>query len=153
MRKLFLACVSVLALGACTEQPSAPTTEAASTAPALTRTGYRAGSPANTTSAFDGTYNPGPVKNMSKGNALPRAGEGVANSNCPDYTASRLVIANGLARFDVLNIRFEGYVTPEGSLAMRTGVGQRFEGRINPLGVVSGRVIGACVYHASWQKT
>lgn len=153
MRKLFLACVPVLALAACTEQPPASTTEAASTAPALTRTGYRAGSPANTTTAFDGTYSPGPVQNISKGNALPRAGEGVSNSNCPNYTASALVIAKGLARFDVLNITFEGYVTPQGSLAMRTGVGQRFEGQINPQGVITGRVIGACVYQASWQKS
>jgi hypothetical protein len=64
---------------------------------------------------------------MSSGSALPGAGEG--SSNCPNYTASPLTISNGFAQFDVLNIRFQGYVTPQGSLAMRTGVGQKFEGK------------------------
>ena len=63
-----------------------------------------------------------------------------------------MIISTGLAQFDVLNIRFQGYVTPQGSLEMRTGVGQHFEGRINPQRVITGRVIGTCVYDASWQK-
>ena len=114
-------------------------------------TSYAAGSAANTTTAFDGTYSPGAVRNVSKGNALPGGGENV--SDCPNYTASPIVISNGLAQFDVLNIRFQGYVTPQGALAMRTGVGQRFEGQIDPQGVINGRVIGACVYDASWRRS
>lgn len=150
MQKLFLGCV--LALAACAGQPSATqTTEAAPAVQALTPTSYVAGSAADTTTAYDGTYSPGPVQNMSKGAALPRAGEGF--SNCPHYAASPLVISSGLAQFDVLNIRFQGYVTPQGALAMRTGVGQRFEGRIDLQGAINGRVIGACVYDASWQRT
>lgn len=150
LRKLFPVCL--FALAACAGQPSpTQTTGAAPASQALTPTSYVAGSAANTTTTFDGTYSPGTVQNMSKGNALPRAGEGV--SNCPHYTASPLVISNGLAQFDVLNIRFQGYVTPQGSLAMRTGVGQKFEGRIDPQGLVSGRVIGACVYDANWQRS
>jgi hypothetical protein len=149
MRIVLPAFLSILALAACTAQPSPqPTTGAA---PALTPTSYAAGSAANTTTAFDGTYSPGPVRNMSAGSALPGGGEG--SSSCPNYSASPVVISNGLAQFDVLNIRFQGYVTPQGSLAMRTGVGQRFEGQIDPQGVIHGRVIGACVYEASWRRS
>jgi len=87
---------------------------------------------------------------MSAGSALPGGGEG--SSSCPNYTAPPLTIANGLAQFDVQHIRFQGYVTPGGALAMRTGVGQRFEGQIDAQNVLKGRVIGACVYDATWHK-
>jgi hypothetical protein len=150
MKALFPAWMALLALVACAEQSSPPTAGAAPGAGPLTVASYAAGSAANTTTVFDGTYSPGPVQNLSKGSALPGGGEG--SSNCPNYTASPLVVSNGLAQFDVLNIRFQGYVTPQGSLTMRTGVGQRFEGQVNPQGAITGRVIGACVYAASWRK-
>ena len=79
--------------------------------------------------AFDGTWIGGPVHNMSAGSALPGGGEG--SSSCPNYAAPPLTIFNGLAQLDVQNIRFQGYVTPQGALAMRTGVGQRFEDQID----------------------
>jgi hypothetical protein len=132
MRGLLLACIALFASVACTPQPSTPPTTGA--APVLTPASYAAGSAANTTTAFDGTYNPGPE----------------SSSSCPNYTASSLVVSNGLAQFDVPNMRFQGYVTPQGSLAMRTGAGQRFEGQINSQGVITGRVIGACAYQGSW---
>src|SRR5215469_4017020 len=148
MKLSLLLCVSVLAVCGCGAQQSSPT--GAATGP-MTPTSYAAGSAANTTTAFDGTYGFGAAQNISRGNALPGGGENF--STCPNYTASPLVISNGLAQFDVLNIRFQGYITPQGSLAMRTGVGQKFEGQINPQSVISGRVIGACVYDASWRKS
>lgn len=135
-------------VAACTPQPSQPSASGA--APAPTPASYVAGSAANTTTAFDGTYSSESVRNVTQGSALPAGGEGF--TACPNYTASPLVISNGLAQFDVLNIRFQGYVTPQGSLTMRTGVGQRFEGQVNPQGVTV-RVIGACAYEASWRKS
>jgi hypothetical protein len=36
---------------------------------------------------------------------------------------------------------------------MRTGVDQRFEGQIDAQNVLKGRVIGACVYDATWHKS
>src|SRR5215831_17009409 len=54
---------------------------------------------------------------------------------------------------DVINVRFQDYVTPQGALAMRTGAGQRFEGQIDPQNVLRGRVIGACVYDATWRRS
>jgi len=148
MKGPVLAYLSVFALVACTPPSTPPAVGAAS---GLTPTSYAAGSAANTTAVFDGTYTFSGVQNMSKGSALPGAGEG--SSSCPNYTASPLVISNGLAQFDVLNIRFQGYVTPQGVLEMRTGVGQHFEGQVNPQGVIAGRSIGACVYDASWRKS
>jgi hypothetical protein len=101
---------------------------------------------------FDGTYAGSSIANMSQGNALPNASEG--SSNCPNYpTPPPVTISNGLAQLDVLNLRFQGYVTPQGALAMRSGAGQRFEGQIDPQFVLRGRVIGACVYDAAWQKS
>jgi hypothetical protein len=64
-----------------------------------------------------------------------------------------VTISNGLGQLDVLNLRFQGYVTPQGALPMRSGVGQRFEGQIDPQKVMRGRVIGTCVYDATWRKS
>jgi len=138
----------ILAISGCAQQQPAP--PAMATSP-ITPTSYAAGSAANTTTAFDGMWTGGAVRNMSAGSALPGGGEG--SSSCPNYTAPPLTISNGLAQFDVQNIRFQGYVTPQGALAMRTGVGQRFEGQIDAQNVLKGRVIGACVYDASWHKS
>ena len=147
MKTTLLACMLALAMVACTAQTTSPTTTGA----VLTPASYVAGSAANTTAAFDGTYSFESVRNVTQGAALPGGGEGA--TACPNYTASPVVISNGLAQFDVLNIRFQGYVTPQGLLAMRTGVGQRFEGQVNPQGVITGRVIGACAYEGTWRKS
>ena len=148
MKHSFLLYVSILAIVGCAQQQPAP--PATATGP-ITPTSYAAGSAANTTTAFDGTWIGGTVHNMSAGSALPGGGEG--SSSCPNYAAPPLTISNGLAQFDVQNIRFQGYVTPQGALAMRTGVGQRFEGQIDAQNALKGRVIGACVYDATWHKS
>ena len=148
MKRSFLLYLSILAIIGCAQQQPAP--PATATGP-ITPTSYVAGSAANTTTAFDGTWTGGLVHNMSAGSALPGAGEGSAS--CPNYAAPPLTISNGLAQFDVQNIRFQGYVTPQGALAMRTGVGQKFEGQIDAQNVLKGRVIGACVYDATWHKS
>jgi hypothetical protein len=64
-----------------------------------------------------------------------------------------LTISNGLAQLDVINVRFQGYVTPQGAPAMLTGAGQRFEGQIDSQNMLKGRVIGACVYDAAWRRS
>jgi hypothetical protein len=153
-KALSLAYMSLFAMVvACTPQPSMVTTRTAPPS-APTPASYAAGSAANTTTAFDGTYNPASVQNISQGNALAGAGGGGANTaNCPNYTASPLVISNGLAEFQVLYLRFQGYVTPQGSLEMSSGQGQHFSGQINPQGVITGRATGACAYNVSWQKS
>ena len=147
MKRTFLLSVPILAIIGCAQQQAAPPATATGS---ITPTSYAAGSAASTTTAFDGTWVGGPVHNMSAGNALPAGGEG--SSSCPHYAAPPLTISNGLAQFDVQTIRFQGYVTPQGALAMRTGVGQKFEGQIDAQNVLKGRVIGACVYDVMWQK-
>ena len=132
MKGLLLACIALVAVVACTPQPSMPPTTGA--APALTPASYADGWAANTTTAFDATYLPGPE----------------SSSSCPNYKSSPMVISNGLAQFDVPNMRFQGYVTPQGSLAMRTGAGHSFEGQVNSQGVITGRVTGPCAYRGSW---
>ena len=148
MKYPFLLCVIITAIAACaTQQPTPPATAGGP----ITPTSYAAGSAANTTTAFDGTWIGGAVSNMSAGSALPAGGEGV--SSCPNYAAPNLTISNGLAQLDVINVSFQGYVTPQGALAMRTGAGQRFEGQIDAQNVLRGRVIGACVYDAMWRRS
>ena len=148
MKRFLLLCVCILAIVGCATQQPGPSATATG---AITPTSYAIGSATNTTTAFDGTWIGGPVSNMSAGSALPSGGEG--SSSCPNYAAPNLTISNGLAQLDVINVRFQGYVTPQGALAMRTGVGQRFEGQIDAKNVLRGRVIGACVYDATWRRS
>jgi hypothetical protein len=148
MKHSILLSVSVLAVGGCAPQQYAPPV---ATGPA-TPTSYAAGASGNTTSAFDGMYVGKAITNMSAGSSLSNAAEGSAS--CPNYPVPPPVtVSNGLGQLDVLNLRFQGYVTPQGALQMRSGVGQRFEGQIDPQYVLRGRVVGACVYDATWQRS
>jgi len=153
MRNSLPACFLVLAFVGCVaQQPPPPTTAATAPAQAVTPTTYAAGSAQNTTTAFDGTYTFTSVQNISRGGgSLRPEGEGF---KCPDYTASHITISGGLAQFDVRNtILFQGYVTPQGILTMRTGVGQQFDGQIDPQGMIHGRVTGGCAYEATWHRS
>jgi hypothetical protein len=151
MRRSFLAGISLFAISACAPQPASP--PAAATPSEVQPLSYAAGSSANTTQAFDGTYTGVAIQNISKGNTLPVAG-GSARVNCPNYPVPPAVtIANGLAQVQVLNLTFQGYVTPQGALAMRSGVGQKFTGQIDNRYVLSGQVLGACAYNVSWERS
>ena len=148
MKRFILLCASVLTIGACATQQPPPAAPAAATP--ITPAKYAIGSPANTTTAFDGTWIGGPIRNMSAGETLRGADE---NPSCPNYNnAPNLTIAKGLAQLDFSTLRFQGYVTPQGALAMSSGAGQKFEGQINSQNVLAGRVIGGCVYDASWKR-
>ena len=150
MKRLFLMCIWLLALAACAPQPFSPPT--AATSSQNQPLPYAVGSSANTTTAFDGTYAGIAIQNISTGNALPNGGDGT--SACPNYqTPPALTIYNGLAQFQALNLTFQGYVTPQGGLVMRTGLGHHFEGQIDNQNVLKGRMIAACIYGASWQRT
>jgi hypothetical protein len=147
MKAASLAYIALFAVAACSQASMVTTTTAPPSTP--TPASYAAGSAANTTSTFDGTYNLASVQNISKGNTLTGTSANLAS--CPNYNASPLVISNGLAEFDVLYLRFQGYVTPQGSLEMRTDQGHHFSGQINQ-GVIAGRAVGACAYSVSWQR-
>jgi hypothetical protein len=151
MMQSVLVGLSVLALAACTPQPSPQM--GAGTQPVIPAA-YAAGSPSNTTSAFDGTYTHGTVRNISKGKEPDVAG-GKSPIYCPNYgSVPPVTIHNGLAQFQPLNLyTFQGYVTPQGHLKMDSGKGQIIEGQIDDQGVLRGHGPGACAYDATWLRS
>ena len=151
MRRSFLAGVALLAVWACAPEP--PLSPTGGTPSQVQPLSYAAGSSANTTQAFDGTYTGLAIQNISKGNTLPVAG-GSATLKCPDYgVPPTLTITNGLAQFEILNLTFQGYVTPQGTLKMNSGYGQTLAGQIDNQGVLRSQVLGSCAYNASWQRS
>ena len=147
VKQLYLLGISLLAVSACVPQVPQPA------APPLAATGLAAGSPTNTTTAFDGYYGHAVARGVSPG--------------CPDFVTGRdLTIRNGLATFQAEapatgtgipatgTLNFQGYVNPQGGLAMvsQTG-GQTFQGQIDPNFVLTGRAAGPnCLYDASWNR-
>jgi hypothetical protein len=74
--------------------------------------------------------------------------------DCPDLkVAPALTIRNGLAQFNTVKGAFQGYVTPQGVLAMQAERGQTFQGQIDSYYVITGRTTGDCVYEASWKRS
>jgi hypothetical protein len=131
MKHLLLLGIPLLAVSACTPPPPpAPVAQPVST-PA----------PANTTSAFDGTY----------GNPIIGA---KSPPGCPDLGfAPNLTIRNGLALLQGPNLTFQGYVTPQGVLAMSSTTGQTFQGQIDPQFVLRSHVTGPnCAYDVTWTR-
>jgi hypothetical protein len=136
MKQSLLLGISLLAVSACTPQapPPPPATPGSVSAPA--------GSPTNTTAAFDGSYGRPTVTARNP-------------SNCPDLSLPPyLVVKNGLAQLQGYNLTLQGYVNPQGGLAMSSGFGQTFQGQIDPRFVLSGRVTGPnCTYGMNWSRT
>ena len=68
-----------------------------------------------------------------------------------------VTIRKGLAQLQVNNGRvnstFQGYVSPDGTLAMQSEIGQTFQGQIDPNYVLRARTVGNCVYDAAWKRT
>jgi hypothetical protein len=64
---------------------------------------------------------------------------------------SPLTIANGSAVWQGPNIAFQGYVTPQGVLAMNSGAGQTFQDQIDQQHVLRAHVAGpACAYDVAF---
>ena len=135
MKRLYLFGISLLAISACAPQPAPPPPAAAVAAP------YAVGSAANTTTAFDGNYGTAIVRQVSPGCADPR------------FADVFLTIQNGLAQAQGPTLTFQGYVTPQGALAMQSQLGQTFQGQIGPTFVVTGRAQGPnCAWDVSWNR-
>ena len=97
--------------------------------------------PAETTTAFDGYYEKPVISAKSQG--------------CPDLsTVPYLNISNGLAVLQALpTFYFQGKVTPQGTLSMRSAAGQTFEGQIDPHFVLNANASGPnCSYHVTWTR-
>ena len=142
MKQLFLLSVSLLAISACAPQPAPPPASGVQPAAASV------GSSSNTTTAFDGDYGSAYAKNMTPG--------------CPNDVQTApygLVIRNGFAQFQAsglggAGLTFQGYVNPQGALAMVSQSGPTFQGQIDPNFVLRGRAAGPnCAYDLTWNRT
>jgi len=84
---------------------------------------------------------------------MAESGEGL--STCVNYGAPpALTISNGRAQVQAFNHTFEGYVSPQGAVVMRTAFGEKFEGQIGQKDnqyFLKGRMVGLCTYNLSWQ--
>jgi hypothetical protein len=161
MKQFLLLGISILVVSACVPEAPPPPAAPASVAQPLSGPpaaaaesaaqpgGSPAGSPNNTTTTFDGTYTTGAVQNASTGKSP---------LECPNiHVAPPVTIRKGLAQLPVNNGRvnsmFQGYVSPDGTLAMQSEIGQTFQGQIDPNYVLRGRTVGNCVYEAAWKRT
>ncbi len=112
--------------------------------------------PAPTSSPFDGIYVGISAENISSGNTLGggRARtQGYAGArSCQNFRApARLTITNGHAKVRWGDRTLEGSATPDGSLTMSTGYGQKFDGRIDAQ-QIKGQLVGYCAYNLAWRK-
>jgi hypothetical protein len=149
MKQPVLVGISLLAFAACTPQPSL---QAGVGTQPITPTAYAAGSPSNTTRAFDGTFTGVATQKISQRNTLAVAGGNAIT--CQDYgVPPPLTIHNGLAQFQLLNYIFQGYVAPQGQLKMDAGYGHTVDGQIDNQGVFRAQERGACVYNATWRRS
>jgi hypothetical protein len=127
MKQLFLLGISAVAVAVCAVPPASAENPA--------------GSPANTTTYYDGLYTGNWVVTTSTG------------EQCPNIAAApTLTIYNGAAQFQELNLSFRGYVTPQGALSMQSAGGQTFQGQFDASYGLKGRVTGRCIYDATWSK-
>jgi len=95
----------------------------------------------DTTTAFDGYYEKAVIAAKSPG--------------CPDLgTLPYLNISNGLAVFQALpTFYFQGKVTPQGTLSMRSAAGQTFDGQIDSHFVLNANLSGPnCSFHVTWTR-
>jgi hypothetical protein len=60
-------------------------------------------------------------------------------------------ITNGQAKVRWGDRTLEGNATPDGSLTMSTGYGQKFDGRIDAQ-QITGQLVGYCAYNLAWRK-
>ena len=82
MKRSFLLYVSILAIIGCAQQQTPPPATATATGP-ITPTSYAAGSPANTTTAFDGTWTGRAIAQHERGQR-PARGRREGSASCPN---------------------------------------------------------------------
>jgi|SRR5271166_4457271 len=153
MKPQFLLYVLLFAVAACAAQSPSPPFAAASppVQVAAASPPVHPISSANTTSAYDGTYAGVAIEDISAGGALAEGGDGL--STCVNYgVPPALTISNGLAQLEASGVTFQGYVTPQGALTMRTGLGHKLEGHIDNQYLLKGRIMERCTYNLSWQR-
>ena len=98
-----------------------------------------AGSTANTTTTFDGTYKGISNRSASAASQLTSGpGTGgktvdITTPGCQQFDElPPLTVTNGLAQFQTMGVTFAGYVTPQGHLVMHSGYGATLTGQAQP---------------------
>ena len=156
MKALFPAGIALLAVVACSPQQQSPQgTLSQHWLGGGPGAALIAGSPDNTTAAFDGTYRG--ISERSHG----ASGTGLksrepSGTGCQQFEVPpTLTIANGLAQFQALDVTFAGYVTPQGHLKMDTGYGPTVNADFDARqpGILHGQAVSVnCRYNVTWQK-
>lgn len=129
MKQPSLLGISLLAISACAPLPRPPPVSMVQPGVAPT-----------TTTRFDGSYQRAYISAKTPGCPVP--------SPSPSFT-----IKNGFALLQGPNLTFQGYVTPQGELAMTSNSGQAFYGQIDPEFVLRARVTDpSCIYDVTWSR-
>src|SRR3954471_16235108 len=127
MKTLFLTSILLFVMAACTQQVPPTASPVALSSPATV-----AGSAANTTSAFDGTYQ-GISSRGDSGRGRELQGRDPYTAGCQPFAAPpTMTITNGLAQFQAVGAVFAGYVTPQGYLKLDSGRGAAATVTFNP---------------------
>jgi hypothetical protein len=124
VKQLFLLGISLISVWGCAPPQPPPAPPPAAAVP-VTPT---------TTNAFDGSY-ANPVVSAK-------------TATCPNLPPlPPLTITNGSASWQGPNLAFQGYVTPQGVLAMNSSTGQTLQGQIDQTRMLRAHVAGPnCAY-------
>ena len=169
MKIPFLSCISLLTMVACTAQQSSTDPLSATWTGAGPNAGpaHVGGSPANTTTAFDGTYQGLANRSASTAGTGKKTFEANVTGCQPFDAPPTLTVTNGLAQFQAMGVTFAGYVTPQGHLTMHSGYGATATGQTKPVDVDENfdgiidyqtHVLRAkvssvnCTYNVAWQR-
>ena len=148
--------MALLAVVACTPQQQSPQgTLSQHWLGASPGAGVIAGSPENTTTAFDGTYSGVSQRGHSAAGTGLKSRE-PTTPGCQQFDVPpTLTISNGLAQLQALDVTFAGYVTPQGHLMMDTGYGARVNADFDSRepGILHGQAVSVnCRYNVTWQR-
>jgi len=156
MKALFCAGIALVAMVACTPQEQSPQGTLSQHWLGATPGAARiAGSPENTTTAFDGTYN------GISGRSHSSSGTGLKSRDIPTPGCQQfdvpptVTITNGLAEMQAMDVIFAGYVTPQGHVMMDSGYGPTVNADFDPRtpGTLRGQAVSVnCRYNVTWQK-
>jgi hypothetical protein len=170
MKALFPAGIALVAMVACAQQPP-PSPQGTLNQPWLgggSGPTVVGGSAANTTTAFDGTYQGLSNRSASTTGTGLKTFEPITTAGCQPFDVPpTLTITNGLAQFQAMGITFAGYVTPQGHLTMHSGHGATLTGQAQPAlvdqdldgnldtqtHILHARVSSInCTYDVNWQR-
>ena len=156
MKALFSVGIALVAMVACTPQEQSPQgTLSQHWLGASPGAALIAGSPDNTTTAFDGTYSGISERSHSAAGSGLKSRE-TFTPGCQQFEAPpTMTITNGLAQFQAMDVTFAGYVTPQGHLKMATGYGPKVNADFDARqpGILHGPAVSVnCRYNVTWQK-